>query len=166
MKWLHSVLCKFQILMSQYLNSELHLSDALLLWLESNTENLERPSKSEENCYEVLKQVRLYSSLFDIKALNPFFNGNSFWKKLLAYRVIPNPICFHLLNKRISLHHVAETRMLSTICYLWARLLFYIIILQGKDGKGKSSNLNNCEFVRSYDGLIRKRKSNSPINTN
>ncbi|XP_014495994.1 BTB/POZ domain-containing protein FBL11 isoform X2 [Vigna radiata var. radiata] len=37
-------------------DSELHLSDALLLWLESNLESLERPSKTEDNCIEILKQ--------------------------------------------------------------------------------------------------------------
>ncbi|XP_061340254.1 BTB/POZ domain-containing protein FBL11 [Gastrolobium bilobum] len=40
-------------------DSEMHLSDALLLWLESNMENLERPSKAEDNCNEILKQIRV-----------------------------------------------------------------------------------------------------------
>ncbi|TKY62017.1 BTB/POZ domain-containing protein FBL11 [Spatholobus suberectus] len=40
-------------------DSELHLSDALLLWLESNLENLERPSKAEDNYNGILKQIRV-----------------------------------------------------------------------------------------------------------
>ncbi|KAK7337205.1 hypothetical protein VNO77_17768 [Canavalia gladiata] len=40
-------------------DSEMHLSDALLLWLEHNVENLERPSISEDNCNGILKQVRV-----------------------------------------------------------------------------------------------------------
>jgi len=46
-----------------YLDSEMHLSDALLLWLESNMENLERRSKAEDNYKGILKQVSLYVSL-------------------------------------------------------------------------------------------------------
>nr|KYP71091.1 LRR and BTB/POZ domain-containing protein FBL11 [Cajanus cajan] len=45
-------------------DSELHVSDALLLWLESNLENFERPSKAEDDCNEILKQVRLHINLF------------------------------------------------------------------------------------------------------
>ncbi|KAL2345200.1 hypothetical protein Fmac_006485 [Flemingia macrophylla] len=40
-------------------DSELHLSDALLLWLESNLENFERPTKAEDDCNGILKQIHL-----------------------------------------------------------------------------------------------------------
>lgn len=42
-------------------DSEMHLSDALLLWSESNMENLERLSEAEDNYNGILKQV--YHSL-------------------------------------------------------------------------------------------------------
>ncbi|XP_073222114.1 BTB/POZ domain-containing protein FBL11 isoform X2 [Cicer arietinum] len=40
-------------------DSEMHLSDALLLWLESNMENLEKRSEAENNYNEILKQIRV-----------------------------------------------------------------------------------------------------------
>ncbi|CAI8614818.1 unnamed protein product [Vicia faba] len=40
-------------------DSEMHLSDALLLWLESNMENLERQSEAEDNYNGILKQIRV-----------------------------------------------------------------------------------------------------------
>ncbi|CAL5194201.1 unnamed protein product [Lathyrus oleraceus] len=40
-------------------DSEMHLSDALLLWLESNMENLERLSEAEDNYNGILKQIRV-----------------------------------------------------------------------------------------------------------
>ncbi|KAK7396656.1 hypothetical protein VNO78_17812 [Psophocarpus tetragonolobus] len=40
-------------------DSELHLSDALLLWLESNMGNSEKLSKAEDNCNGILKQIRV-----------------------------------------------------------------------------------------------------------
>ncbi|CAJ1886721.1 unnamed protein product [Sphenostylis stenocarpa] len=61
-------------------DSELHLSDALLLWLESNVEILERPRKAEDNCNGILKQIRV--------GLLPLWfalgNRNSFYFKQLA----------------------------------------------------------------------------------
>ncbi|XP_045795974.1 BTB/POZ domain-containing protein FBL11 isoform X1 [Trifolium pratense] len=41
------------------IESEMHLSDALLLWLESNMENLERQSETEDNYIGILKQVHV-----------------------------------------------------------------------------------------------------------
>ncbi|XVF55671.1 hypothetical protein PTKIN_Ptkin06aG0055700 [Pterospermum kingtungense] len=40
-------------------DSEKHLSDALLIWLDSNTEQLERSSKTESEFSEILKQIRI-----------------------------------------------------------------------------------------------------------
>ncbi|KEH24132.1 ubiquitin-protein ligase [Medicago truncatula] len=40
-------------------DSEMHLSDALLLWLESNMENLERRSEAEDNYNGILKQIHV-----------------------------------------------------------------------------------------------------------
>jgi hypothetical protein len=51
----------------------MHLSDALLLWLESNMENVERQSKAEDNYNGILKQVRL-CLITDIEVLNQLFN--------------------------------------------------------------------------------------------
>jgi PIN domain nuclease of toxin-antitoxin system len=55
------------------IDSEMHLSDALLLWLESNVENVERQSKTEDNYNGILKQVRL-CIITDIEVLNQLFN--------------------------------------------------------------------------------------------
>ncbi|GAU16055.1 hypothetical protein TSUD_339260 [Trifolium subterraneum] len=52
------------------IDSEMHLSDALLLWLESNMENLERQSKTEDNYIGILKQVRL-RLITDIEDITP-----------------------------------------------------------------------------------------------
>ncbi|KAF7818760.1 BTB/POZ domain-containing protein FBL11 [Senna tora] len=40
-------------------DSEMHLSDALFCWLESNMENLEFLSKTEDDCHRILKQIRV-----------------------------------------------------------------------------------------------------------
>ncbi|XP_058739076.1 BTB/POZ domain-containing protein FBL11 [Vicia villosa] len=40
-------------------DSEMHLSDALLLWLESNMENLEMRNEAEDNYNAILKQIRV-----------------------------------------------------------------------------------------------------------
>jgi hypothetical protein len=74
MKWLHLIrcilLCMFKDfnLIIYYLHSEMHISDALLLWLESNMENLETRSEAEDNCNGILKQVSLYVSLLILKS--------------------------------------------------------------------------------------------------
>lgn len=73
MKWLHLIhcilLCMFEDfnVIIYYLDSEMHLSDALLLWLESNMENLERRSEAEDNYNGILKQVSLYVSLLILR---------------------------------------------------------------------------------------------------
>ncbi|XP_052728816.1 BTB/POZ domain-containing protein FBL11 isoform X5 [Vigna angularis] len=73
-------------------DSELHLSDALLLWLESNLENLERPSKTEDNCIEILKQIRV--------GLLPLWfalgKRNSFYFRQLAEETLDS--IFRILN--------------------------------------------------------------------
>lgn len=48
-------------------DSEMHLSDALLFWLESNMESLDRPCENEGNCSGILKQVSLYASLLMLR---------------------------------------------------------------------------------------------------
>ncbi|KAK8473609.1 hypothetical protein PHAVU_001G188000 [Phaseolus vulgaris] len=91
-------------------DSELHLSDALLLWLESNLENLERPSKTEDNCNGILKQIRV--------GLLPLWfalgKRNSFYFRQLAEESLDS--IFRLLNivpmgsldtfKYSDLHHL------------------------------------------------------------
>ncbi|XP_027927088.1 BTB/POZ domain-containing protein FBL11 isoform X1 [Vigna unguiculata] len=73
-------------------DSELHLSDALLLWLESNLENLERPIKTEDNCIGILKQIRV--------GLLPLWfalgKRNSFYFRQLAEESLDS--IFRLLN--------------------------------------------------------------------
>ncbi|TYG48163.1 hypothetical protein ES288_D11G401400v1 [Gossypium darwinii] len=41
------------------IDGEKHLSDALLIWLHSNTEQLERSSKTECEFFDILKQIRI-----------------------------------------------------------------------------------------------------------
>lgn len=82
----------------------MHLSDALLLWLESNMENLEKRSEAENNYNEILKQVRFYL-IIDIEALNPLFN--QILLRVLSYQVLF--LFLHLLNSRTSLGHNMET---------------------------------------------------------
>ncbi|RDY08801.1 BTB/POZ domain-containing protein FBL11, partial [Mucuna pruriens] len=73
-------------------DSEQHLSDALLLWLESNLENLERPIKAEDNCNGILKQIRV--------GLLPLWfalgKRNSFYFRQLAEESLDS--IFRLLN--------------------------------------------------------------------
>ncbi|KAH1258753.1 BTB/POZ domain-containing protein FBL11 [Glycine max] len=112
-------------------DSELHLSDALLLWLESNTENLERPSKSEENCYEVLKQIRV--------GLLPLWfalgKRNSFYFRQLAEESLDS--IFRLLN--IAPMGSIDTFEYSDLHHLRIRLTEY----------SKKVDLSGCPQIAS-----------------
>lgn len=57
-------------------DSEMHLSDALLLWLESNMENLERRSEAEDNYNGILKQVYHFLELLP-EALQSIYSSST-----------------------------------------------------------------------------------------
>ncbi|XP_022634987.1 BTB/POZ domain-containing protein FBL11 isoform X3 [Vigna radiata var. radiata] len=112
-------------------DSELHLSDALLLWLESNLESLERPSKTEDNCIEILKQIRV--------GLLPLWfalgKRNSFYFRQLAEETLDS--IFRLLN--IVPMGSLDTFKYSDLYQLKIRLTEY----------SKKVNLSGCPQITS-----------------
>ncbi|XP_027350057.1 BTB/POZ domain-containing protein FBL11 isoform X2 [Abrus precatorius] len=112
-------------------DSEMHLSDALLLWLESSMENLERPSKTEDNCNEILKQIRV--------GLLPLWfavgKRNSLYFRQLAEESLDS--IFRLLN--IVPMGLLDTFEHSDLQHLRIRLTEY----------SKKVNLSDCPQITS-----------------
>lgn len=51
-------------------DSEMHLSDALLVWVDANAEQLENFSRTGDDCHNVFRQVNFHASMFNLRTQN------------------------------------------------------------------------------------------------
>lgn len=51
-------------------DSEMHLSDALLVWVDANAEQLENFSRTGDDCHSIFRQVSFHMSMFNLRTQN------------------------------------------------------------------------------------------------
>jgi hypothetical protein len=51
-------------------DSEMHLSDALLVWVDVYAEQLEKISRMGDDCHSIFRQVSFHVSMFNLRTQN------------------------------------------------------------------------------------------------
>ena len=51
-------------------DSEMHLSDALLVWVDAYAEQLEKFSRTDDDYHSIFRQVSFHASMFNLRTQN------------------------------------------------------------------------------------------------